>query len=163
MIGLSIVGVVVAGLLLLYIFGKKSVHSELVMNASPEAVWSVLMDVPSYDQWNPTLVPVEGELKEGNSLKYQMIQPDGKSSMATAKVVEMVPNKLLNQYGGIPGVLTFDHRYIIEPVEGGAKVTIHEDYAGVGVPFWDPSWVQTGYENANKGLKERVEALHGAH
>ena len=146
-------------LLLLYLLGRKSVHTELVIPATPGEIWSVLMDVPGYKEWNPVLIPAEGELREGNKLKYRMIQPDGKESLVDSKVVKIVQRKLLNQYGGIPGLLTFDHRYILEPVKGGTLVTIHEDYRGIGVLFWNASWVEQAYQKANEALRDRVAQL----
>jgi hypothetical protein len=117
------------------------------------------MDVPGYKEWNPVLIPIEGELREGNKLKYRMIQPDGKESVVDTKVVKIVKQKLLNQYGGIPGLLTFDHSYILEPTNGGTLVTIHEDYRGIGVLFWNASWVEPAYQKVNEALRDRVAQL----
>lgn len=146
-------------LLVLYFLGRKSVHTELTIPATPEETWSILMDVPGYKEWNPVLIPVEGELVEGNKLKYRMIQPDGIESVVDTKVVKIVKQTLLNQYGGIPGVLTFDHRYILDSVEGGTRVTIHEDYRGIGVLFRDSSWVEPAYQKVNEALRDRVAQL----
>jgi hypothetical protein len=56
--------------------------------------------------------------------------------------------------------LTYDHRYVLEPFENGTKVTIHEDYAGIGVNFWNPSAVQKAYARLNTDLKRRVESQY---
>jgi hypothetical protein len=153
------VGVLVIVLVVLYFLGRKSVHTELTIPATPEEIWSILMDVPGYKEWNPVLIPIEGELVEGNKLKYRMIQPGGTESVVDSKVVKIIEHKLLNQYGGIPGFLTFDHRYILEPVNGGTRVTIHEDYRGIGVLFWNTSWVESAYQKVNKALRDRVAQL----
>ena len=116
------------------------------------------MDEQGYKDWNPVLVPVNGEIGEGQELTYKMIEPDGKSTDVVTKVIDFKPNELLNQYGGTWGIITFDHKYILEKVEVGTKVTIHEDYRGIMVNFWNPDWVQTGYEQTLEGLKKRVEA-----
>ena len=62
-----------------------------------------------------------------------------------AKVIKLEPNKFLNQYGGYLGILTYNHKYILEPVKQGTKVTIHEEYKGVYVPFWDYSNMSSSY------------------
>jgi hypothetical protein len=105
------------------------------------------------------LVPIEGDLREGEKLKYQMTQPDGKQSDIMARVKKMVELKELNQGGGIPGILTFDHKWLLEPVNEGTRVTQHEEYRGIGVLFWDASWVEPAYRNVNEALKNRVAHL----
>ena len=68
----------------------------------------------------------------------------------------MIEKKKLNQFGGMRGILTFDHQWLLEPVEGGTKVIQHEEYRGIGVWFWDYSWVEPAYTKANDALKKRV-------
>ena len=139
--------------------GCSSVHTEITIPAEPEKVWSVLTDTSGYKAWNPVLVPIEGDLKEGGKLKYQMTQPDGKQSEVTARVKKMVELKELNQGGGIPGILTFDHKWLLERVDGGTRVIQHEEYRGIGVWFWDEGWVEPAYARANEALRKRVLQL----
>lgn len=123
----------------------KSVHAERFVPAPPAEIWAVLMDGERYGEWNPVLVSVDGALRKGETLTYQMMSPDGSTSEVEARVLKLEPERELNQAGGVPGILTFDHHWILEPVEGGTRVTQHEDYAGVGVLFWDPSWFEAAY------------------
>jgi hypothetical protein len=97
----------------------KSVHTEITILANPEIIWSVLTDASGYKAWNPVLVPIEGDLREGERLKYMMTQPDGKQSEVMARVKKMVKLKELNQSGGIPGILTFDHKWLLNPIDEG--------------------------------------------
>ncbi|WP_299555550.1 SRPBCC family protein [Seonamhaeicola sp.] len=152
--------VLAAILLLLYLIGRKSVHTELVIEASPEQVWDVLMDETGYEAWNNVLFPISGQIEQGNTLPYKLVQPRTKPLELKVKVVELIPEKLLNQYGGIPGVLTFDHRYILEPVGNKTKVTIHEDFKGIGVMFWDASWLEPAYTGLLHALRDHVLELH---
>ena len=62
----------------------------------------------------------------------------------------------LNQGGGIFGILTFDHRWLLEPVEEGTRVTQHEEYRGIWVWFWDAGWVEPSYRKANEALRDRI-------
>ena len=52
--------------------------------------------------------------------------------------------------------MTFDPTWSLEPVDGGTRVTQHEEYRGIGVWFWDYSWVESAYARANEALKKRV-------
>ncbi len=137
--------------------GCKSVDAQLTIPASPEKIWSVLMDGESYGEWNPVLVEVvEGEFRQGERIKYQMMTESGEAAEVEARVVKLEPDRELNQTGGYWGILTFDHHWILEPVEGGTRVTQHEDYEGIGVLFFDPSWFESAYDRGNHALRERV-------
>jgi len=157
---LIVIGIILVALLALYLLGKKSVHHEITINASPEKVWSVLMDTDTYDQWNPVMHLLEGKVKEGNTVKYRFTQDEENVSEMGSKVKKIIPEKLLNQGGGMPLVITFDHKYILEPNGSGTKLTIHEDYAGIYVNFWNPKPVEKAYQKLNEALKKQVESLN---
>lgn len=149
-----------AAFLPLALLGCASVHNEVVIDASPEQVWQVLTDKDAYGEWNTVLLDLKGDFKVGEEVVFQFQESADKKYEVKAKVKEVVPEKLLNQKGGVWGVLTFDHRYILEPVgTDQTKVTIHEDYAGVYVPFWDHKPLEPAYAKLNQALKARVEAL----
>ena len=150
---------IVALLVILYLIGRKSAHSEIAIPASAQEVWAVLMDTEKIKDWNPVLIPIEGELKEGGSVKYKFYQDENNVSEIPAKVKHIKEASLLNQAGGMAGILTFDHRYILEEIEGGTKVTIHEDYRGIYVPFWNPAPVEEAYKRLAEALKARVIEL----
>ena len=153
------IGIPLLVIIVLYILGRKSVHAEIVINASPEKVWSVLTDKSVYREWNTVLIPVNGELKLGSKVEYEFHQDESTQSVIPSKVLAIEENSLLNQGGGIPGVLTYNHKYILEETAEGTKVTIHEDYRGIGVPFWNPAPVQKAYEGLCGDLKSRVEKV----
>lgn len=152
-----IIAILVVVFFVLYFLGKKSVHHEISINATPQKVWEVLTDMNAYEEWNPTMKLVNGEVKVGNKVTYQFTQDENNISEIPATVKQIVPNKLLNQAGGIPFVLTYNHKYILEPENGGTKVTIHEDYDGIGVNFWNPKPVEEAYKRLNEALKVRAE------
>ena len=153
---LLIAGIVGGNVMTGAIFGHKKVHAELVIPAPPATIWAVLTDAPRYKEWNPVFVNVTGEHKEGATLTYQMKGQSGKVSSVTAKINKLVFEREINQGGGIPGILTFDHHWVLEPVDGGTKVTQWEQYRGVGVWFWDPSWFEGQYQEAIESLRDRV-------
>lgn len=155
MVILIILGLV---LVTLYVTGRKSVHHEIVIDASPDKVWAILTDVKGYKFWNPVMELVSGEVKEGNKVTYRFTQDKENVSTIPARVKKMIPQQLLNQAGGVPFILTFDHRYTLDAIEGGTKVTIQEHYVGVGVNFWNPKPVEAAYARLNKALKKKVES-----
>ena len=154
---LIILLLVIVIFVILYFLGRKSVHHEIVINASPELVWSVLIDTDSYDSWNPVMKLLEGEVKEGQKVKYRFTQSTENSYDIATNVKKVIPNELLYQGGGMPLMLTFNHKYILEASGNNTKLTIHEDYKGIGVNFWNPSPVQAAYERLNEAIKKRAE------
>ncbi len=153
---LWVAGGVVAVVALLALTGHKQVHAELVVPAPPAKVWSVLTDAGGYAQWNPVFTRVEGTYGPNAEMAYKMKDEAGKEHDVKARVIKFEEARELNQFGGMRGVMTFDHHWILEPTEGGTKVIQHEEYRGIGVWFWDPSWFQTAYAEANEALKKRV-------
>ena len=141
------------------LIGCASTHHEISIDASPKEVWDVLVDSESYAQWNPVIIDPKGQFKEGEKIVFQFRETNGKQYEVKATVEKVVPEKLLNQYGGFLGILTYDHQYILEQQGQGTKVTIHEDYKGVYVPFWDHSNMDASYAKLNEALKKRVMEL----
>ena len=138
----------------------KTVHTELIIPDDPEAIWSVLMDETSYKDWHSVLEPFEGEdIQEGKTVKYFVKEPDGNKIEIEFTVKEMLKAKKLNQYGGIWGIMTFDHSFILEPVDGGTRLTQYEEFHGIGVLFWDGDWIKPAYDKSNQALKNRVIQL----
>ena len=150
---------IIALIVILTWTGNKSVHSEITIEASTENVWEVLTDLNSYPEWNPVMQRIEGEFTEGGMMKYKFTQNDGVSSEIAANIIQIIPGKLLNQAGGMKFILTYNHTYQLDQIGNSTKVTIHEDYKGIGVNFWNPKKVEEAYETLNQALKERVEKL----
>ena len=152
----ALAGAFAMGVIAMALLGHKVVHTEIVVPASTEAVWSVLTDPVGYADWNPIFVRVEGEYRQGADMRYRMRDHKGNESDVKSKVVRLEEQQVLNQFGGMRGILTFDHTWRLEPVEDGTRVIQHEEYRGVGVWFWDASWVAPMYQRANEALRARV-------
>ncbi len=150
--------VVLAVLALLALFSRKSVRAALTIQATPAEVWSVLSNPASYADWNPVMVSLEGAFEEGATLSVETKNPDGSTSVFAIRVAEVLPNQRLNQVGGVPGLLTFDHTWRLTPVEGGTKVSLREVYRGIGVLFLDAVWVEAAYRRAIIQLRDLVES-----
>lgn len=148
----------IAALLILYLIGNKSVSASIQIEASQDEVWKTLTDFETIKDWNQVLVPEDGNLIEGTSINYVFYQEeDAKPASMAAKVKAVEPNQHINQGGGLPSVLTFDHHYRLQESEGTTTVTINESYRGIMVPFWNPEPVETAYGRLLNQLKTRVE------
>ena len=155
-----VVYVIIVIIIILLLIGRKSVHSEILINATKEQVWSVLANTDQYDSWNTVINSLTGSLEEGGKVKFMFNQGEGKSYEISAVVRKIESPNLLNQFGGMTGIMTYDHKYILEDIDGGTKVTIHEEYRGIMVPFWNATPVQKAYDRLNQDIKTRVENLN---
>ena len=146
-------------IVILFFTGQKSVHSEIIINSTANKVWDVLSDTDKYPEWNPVMLLKEGSILEGQKVVYQFTQSADKQYDISTSVKKVSTGKLLNQGGGMSGVLSFDHRYFLEKMGNKTKLIIHEDYRGIGVNFWNPKPVQTAYEKLALAIKNRAESI----
>ena len=144
----------------LMLIGKKSVHSKISIDATPSQVWEVITNTSQYNEWNSVMLLLEGSIKEGDLVKYRFTQEEGKYYDIPSRVKKIIPTSLLNQGGGTFGIITFDHKYILNEKKGETELVVHEDYRGVFVPFWNPEPVQKAYDRLNEDIKNRVESLY---
>jgi len=141
---------------LLAIFTKKTFTVERVVDASKEEVWAVLTDTGSYPEWNPVFTAVNGEYIEGAKLVNSVRDPKNVVTDMSATVRRVDHLNEINQAGGIPGVITFNHRWLLESVDGGTKVTQHEVDRGIGLWFWNSDWIEPSYNNVLVELEKRL-------
>lgn len=139
-------------------FTRKTFHVETVIAAPPEEVWAVLMDTSAYPDWNPVFVEVQGAYVEDAEMLNMVRDPSGKILKMTATVATLAPARELRQKGGIPGILTFDHQWMLQPVEGGTRVVQHETDQGIGLWFWNSDWIEGAYSRVGDALGARVVA-----
>ena len=143
----------------LTLLGCAARETEIPIPAPPDDVWAVLTDSDGYKEWNPVFVPIEGkleEVKEGDKLTYLYTQPGNDPVETKMEVIKFEKSKQLNQKGGIWGILSVDHYWILETVPEGTLVKNREEWAGVGLLFWDYSWVEPTYSEMNENLKKQV-------
>lgn len=150
--------VIVIVVAILTFTGKKTFHVEIFVPAPPEAVWKVLTDADGYAEWNPVFVKVEGKFQPDGNVRTTVKEPGKADVVISSEIRKFAPNRELNQYGGIPWFITFDHQWLLEPVEGGTKVTQHEVDRGFYVWFWGSDWVEPTYMKASEALRDRVVA-----
>ncbi len=151
--------VVGLSLLILYFAGRKSVHSEQMIAATSEELWKIITDISAYGDWNPVFITATGELKVGNKVSYTFSQDGTDQTTISAAVISIETNRLLEQRGGIAGLLTFQHQYLLETEDDGTKLVIHEDYRGIGVNFWNPAPVQSAYDKLLEAIVARLHHL----
>ena len=143
----------------------KELHSEIEIDASPECVWGVLTDFPSYPQWNPFIRRISGEFEVGRRLEVRLEPPDSRGITLRPTVLRAEPNRLMRWVGHlfVPGLFDGEHTLATEPLgENRVRFVQHEAFKGVLVRLLARSLDKNtlrGFEEMNVALKERAEAL----
>lgn len=140
--------------------------TELFIGAPPDIVWLVLMDFQHYPEWNPFIVEISGDAIVGARLSVRLVPPGTKGITMRPIVRAVIPEREFRWRGtlGFGGLFSGEHRFVIEPHEGGSLFVQSEKFSGLLVPFFRRSLetdTRRGFEEMNHALRERAEALAG--
>ena len=139
----------------------KIVETTTVIAASREAVWETLVDVESYDEWNPFIVSAAGTPAVGERLAIRIQPPGGRTTGFRPRVTAAVPGERLEWLGhlGVRGLFDGRHEFRLEPLsDGRTRLVQREAFSGLLVGLLlDEQSIQSGFRAMNDALKQRVE------
>lgn len=139
----------------------KEIRTEIDIGASSLRVWQVLTDFAKYPDWNPFIRKVEGQPTEGTKLRIHITTPAGANREYSPKVTRVVAERELRWLGKMPGLLSGEHIFAIEPVSDKSVHLIHREvFGGLLTSFFGSSLdtdVRKGFEEMNVALKKRAE------
>jgi hypothetical protein len=137
----------------------KSFATRTTIQATPEAIWRLLTDAPSYPSWNATVTRVEGRIALGETVTVHVKVAPGRAF--PVKVVAFEPFKRLVWSGGMPlGLFKGERTYDLRPAgPGGVEFAMHEDYTGWFAPLITRSIpdLQPAFDEFAACLKARAE------
>jgi len=143
----------------------KHMTSEITINATPEEVWTVLVDLDSYPEWNPYIVKAVGTAIQGSRLAVTLCPPGGRGTTLKPTVTELRSGEILEWWGhvGFRGIFDGRHRFEVHQTAGGTRLTQSETFTGALVPFLARSLdrgTAAGFTVMNEALKARAEQRH---
>jgi len=115
----------------------KRIETRIDISATPEELWAVLMDFPSYDAWNPMVVAISGETVVGSRLEVKVALKNGRRMTFRPTVVEYEAGRRFAWLGkvGVRGVFDGLHRFEIEG-RGSTATSVHsEEFRGLLPPL----------------------------
>jgi hypothetical protein len=139
----------------------KEIRTEIDINARPQRVWQVLTDFASYPDWNPFIRKIEGKAAEGEKLSINITTPSGANRNYSPKVTKVVAERELRWLGKMPGLLSGEHIFLIEPAGDNSVHLVHREvFDGLLTSFFGSSLdddVKKGFDEMNLALKKRAE------
>lgn len=142
-------------------------HTEIEIAASAERVWSILVDFPRYEQWNPFIRFIKGSPIVGSSL-HVCLQPSGTKAMEFRPTVLAADYQCELRWRGqvlMPGIFTGEHRFVIRSLAAN-RVCFEqsERFTGILIPFFRSGLerdAKRGFAEMNAALKRRAESVTG--
>lgn len=143
----------------------QELKTEILINASPTKVWTILTDFKHYPVWNPFIKSVEGEIAIDRKIKVILCPPQGNKMTFNPRVLAYEATKEFRWIGnlGFKGLFDGEHKFLlIDNGDGTTTFKQEETFKGILVPLFKKMLdkdTRKGFELMNEKLKERAERL----
>jgi hypothetical protein len=142
---------------------RTELRFEVEIAAPVARVYGVLTDFRKYEEWNPFLTSVSGELVVGQKLAVEMSLPEGKIYMLEPKVTQVTENAELRWCGQFlfPALLQAEHFFVLSERPGGTtRVVQGQNFSGFLLRFGGNALTLAarGSVYLNQALKKRAES-----
>ncbi|MGI9577536.1 MAG: SRPBCC family protein [Microthrixaceae bacterium] len=141
---------------------KHELVTEIEIEAKPQQVWSELVDLEAWSEWNPFIIESSGVAEVGAKLINRMQVPETRAMTFKPTVTEVREAHSFEWLGhlGIPGLFDGRHRFELHETECGTTLVQSEEFSGILVRFVRRSLYDNttrGFGAMNEALKARVE------
>jgi hypothetical protein len=139
----------------------KEIMATIEIDVPAERVWAVLMDLPSYPDWNPFIVELSGDTRLGQVLRAHARIPGRRDMKFNTKVSSLKENReFLLDSTYVRGLVYGKHGFAIEPLgPKRARFSQRVVFSGILVPLMGGLIrdTQKGLEQMNVAMKKRCE------
>lgn len=135
-------------------------HTKIEIDAPAQDVWRVLTNFTTYNEWNPLVRSVTGDIQEGGTIKTEIIPLE---NIFSAKLLSFKPNQEIIWEGkmGAKFLLAGKHYYHIIQLNEATCLLKHGEYFSGLLSYLIPSNLLRKMEDAfarhNRALKSKVE------
>jgi hypothetical protein len=138
------------------------IEHRLGIQAPPEAIWAVIVDIPGWSAWNPLYPRAEGVVRIGSQLTLEMKLP-GVPPVIRPTVVDWVPNEQILWRLSLAGGLATSIRYLeIEQLaETGCIFSngeLFQGFLGPTIGRRRRGTLRAAFTAMGEAVKARVEA-----
>lgn len=147
--------------------------ASISIDAPLDVVWRVMLDLPSYGEWNPFAYRIDGDTTVGSPILIHVRWANGRTVKSPERItVVEAPTtgddgvrraRLAYDYEGFGSKLGLirGRRYQVLAQHEGEPTTYDtvEEFSGPLVRLAGPNRVEQGFRRHAAGLKQRAEAL----
>lgn len=143
----------------------REVCTDILIDASPERVWTVLVNLERFSDWNPFIPYAQGVIEKDARLEVRITPPGSRAMAFQPTVTRLVPERELHWLGHlwIPKLFDGEHIFELHPEgEAGTRFVQRERFSGLLVPLiWNQvkGPTRSGFVTMNEALKARAERV----
>lgn len=149
-------------------------HAEVAIDAPLDLVWSVMLDVDAYGEWNPFVVRAEcpDPPRVGDPIRLHVVFGDGRSAVSPERISVVEPPSdddgvrratLAYVYEGLPSKLrlvrSIRFQRLVQEPGGPTRYETVGEFTGPLVALAGMARVQDGFRRHADALKQRAELL----
>ncbi|WP_170387960.1 SRPBCC domain-containing protein [Ruegeria atlantica] len=143
-------------------FSHHRIHTDIVIDAPPDTVWSVLTDTANYGNWAAFLVGIKGEIMDGSKVTVDFQLDPSKEKLTTLDhTIKVVDGEQFYWAEKGPGGIRDNHHFRVEPLGEGTSRFVQSDEIIGGITFLMGGRLAKmyvdGYQAFNRGLKAEAE------
>lgn len=141
----------------------KKIETEIMVDSTPEKIWSVLTNFKEYENWNPFMIKIIGDAKLGSKIQVQIQTIKGKQRTYNPIITKFDINKELRWKGKslLPGIFDGERIFIIEKSAQNKVSFLHNEiFRGLGVKLIGSKLdedLRESFKKMNIALKTRAE------
>ncbi|MFT5779352.1 MAG: hypothetical protein ACI837_002310 [Crocinitomicaceae bacterium] len=141
----------------------KELRTEVIIDAPTEKVWNILMDHPSYGEWNPFIEKISGSMEVGKNLEVTIHPPNQKPMNFKPVILKNDAGKEFRWKGKLffKGLFDGEHYFQLSSVNGTQTKLVHgEKFTGILVGILLKMIGKNtllGFKEMNSALKIRSE------
>jgi hypothetical protein len=142
----------------------KTLESDIVIKATAEKIWDILMDFESYPEWNPFIKKITGKPVPGEQIRATLQLEGRKHMVFKPKVKVNTPRQEFRWLGHflVPGLFDGEHIFRLEPEDqNGIKFIQREEFRGILASAFLKrigEATRSGFDAMNQALQQRAES-----
>ena len=118
-------------------FGHYIIHTEIMIDATPEQVWSVLIDTTNYPNWAVFMNKIDGEIRDNAEIDAYFVVNEKKQKVNKIRhTIAVAEGKEFSWSEVFMLGMKDYHRFIVEPTSDGKTRFVQSDLVTGGLTFW---------------------------
>ena len=139
-----------------------TLSTSILIDASPQKVWEILLDFKAYPSWNPFIQKIQFTDEAQENLEVLIAPPNGTAMTFKPQILSKTKDKEFAWMGklGLKGLFDGHHSFILKETNGKTYFTQSEQFTGILVPLFKKSLhtkTLKGFELMNEAIKQRAE------